>query len=308
MVRSSDVGLLIASLASIPNLAGARQPSDQPDQEWNQPDGLRPSQKPVAGTPADPLAAAGSMAQGADFSPPSDGRSGKGGGQAAAAAAATKTIQSYFYKPSNSTAVQNLAASYGTGEVAGQARPASALPNEVDLSGADEDSHRGEPSFPQPMAKIGRSGSTGAVGGGAGDGRSLQHRFSHAASSAGDQGVGQAQQGHRQVQSRAQGVGLAAESVGSTDGEQAGTDQETVEKLHERLREAKALETRLRKELARANLERGSMETMVGRVPYLTREPAVPPLPLSHLSYSLPRTKQHTYSKHTLVLFVFRGT
>lgn len=235
----------------------------------------------MAGTPADPLAAAGSVAQGADFSPPSDGRSGKDGGQAAAAAAAgaTKTIQSYFFKPSNSTAVQNLAASYGTGEVAGQARPASALPNEVDLSGADEDSHLGEPTFPQPMAKIGRSGSTGTVGGGgAGDGRSLQHRFSHVASSAGDQGLGQAQQGHRQVQSRAQGVGSAVGGVGSADGEQAGTDQETVEKLHQRLRESTALETQLRKELARANLERGSMETMVGRASYLTAMPVVPSL------------------------------
>lgn len=260
-------------LAFVPHLAGTRQSSDQPDQEWNQPDGLKPSQKPMAGTPADHPAAAGSMAQGADFSPPSDGRSGKGGGQAAPGGA-TKTIQSYFYKPSNSTAVQNLAASYGTGEVAGQARAASGLPNEVDLSGADEDSHRGEPSLAQPIARIGRSGSTGTVGGGgAADGRSLQHRFAHAVSSAGDQGVGQAQQGHRQVQSRAQGVGLAGGGMGSPDGEQAGTDQETVEKLHERLGDAKALEDQLRKELARANLERGSMETMVGRTRYLTGKP-----------------------------------
>eukprot|EP00903_Cladosiphon_okamuranus_P007033 g6838.t1 len=236
---------------------GARQSPDRPDQEWNQ-----PSQKPVAGTPADALTTAGSMAQGADFSPPSDGRSGKGGGQAAPAGS-TKTIQSYFYKPSNSTAVHNLAASYGTGEAPDQARAASALPNEVDLSGADEDSHRGELSFPQPMAKIGRSGSIGTVGGGGtGDGRSLQHRFAHAVSSAGDQDMGQVQQGHRQILSRAPGVGSAGGAVGNADGEQAGTDQETVEKLHERLQEAKALETQLRKELARANLERGSMETM----------------------------------------------
>lgn len=259
-VQCSDIAFL-ASLAFLPNLAEARQSPDRPDQEWNQ-----PSQKPVAGTPADALTAAGSMAQGADFSPPSDGRSGNGGGQAAPAGS-TKTIQSYFYKPSNSTAVQNLAASYGTGEVAGQARAASALPNEVDLSGADEDSLRVESSFPQPMATIGRSGSTGTVGGGAGDGRPLQHRFSHAVSSTGDQGVGQAEQGHRQTQGRAQGAGSAGGGVGSADGEQAGANQEMA-KLQERLREATALETQLRKELARANLERGSMETMVGRAPY----------------------------------------
>lgn len=213
----------------------------------------------------------GNIAQGADFSPPSDGRSGKGGGQAAPGGA-TKTIQSYFYKPSNGTAVQNLAASYGTGELAGQARAASGLPQEVDLSGADGDSDRGAPSLAQPMAKIGRSGSTGTVNGGA-DGRSLQHRFSHAVSSAGDQGVGQAQQGHRLVQSRAQGSGSADGGGGNADGEQAGSDQEAVEKLQERLREAKALETQLRKELARAKLERGSMETMVGRTPYLAGNP-----------------------------------
>lgn len=239
----------------------------------------------MAGAPSDPLAGgggvsapppvavAGSIAQGADFSPPSGGRSGKGGGQVAPAGA-TKTIQSYFYKPSNSSAVQNLAASYGTGELAGQTRAASGLPQEVDLSGADGDNDRGEPSLAQPMAKIGRSGSTGTVGGGgAGDGGSLQHRFSHAVSS-GDQGVSQAQQGHRQVQSRAQGVSLSGGGVGSADGEQAGSEQETVEKLHERLRGAKALEAQLRKDLARANLERGSMETMVGRAPYLAEKPA----------------------------------
>ena len=249
----------LASLTLMPDLAGARQSADQPDQVWNQ-----ASQNPVAGTPADAVAAAGSVAQEADFSPSSNGRSGKGGGQVVPAGA-TKTIQSYFYKPLNSTAVQNLAASYGTGEVDGQARAASGLPNEVDLSGADEDSHRGEPTFPLPMAKVGRSGSTGPVsGGGVDDGRSLQHRFAHAVSSAGDQGVGQAPQGYRPAQSRAQGIGSAGGDVGTADGEQVGSDQDTVEKLHERLREAKALETQLRKELARANLERGSMETMVG--------------------------------------------
>lgn len=267
LAQGSDVSFF-ASLALVPNLAGTRQSSDQPDHELDQPDGPKPSQKPMPGIPAEPTAAAGSTTQGADFSPPSEGRSGKGGGHAAPAGA-TKTIQSYFYKPSNSTAVQNLAASYGTLEPAGQARAASGLPNEVDLSGADEDSHRGEPSLAPPLAKVGRSGSTGAVGGGgAGDGRSLQQRFSHAVSSAGDQSAGQAQHGHRHVvQGRAQMAELADGGVGSADGEQAGSDREAVEKLHESLREAKALETQLRKELARANLERGSMETMVGPAP-----------------------------------------
>lgn len=282
MVRSSDAAFL-ASLAPVSNLAGARQ-SSADDQEWNQPDGLKPSQKYLAGTPADPLAGggvasvpppvAGSIAQGADFSPSSEGRSGRGGGQVAPAGA-TKTIQSYFYKPSSGTAVQNLAASYGAGEFAGQARAASGLPNEVDLSGADGDSNRGEPSLAQPMAKIGRSSSTGSVGGGgAGDGRSLQHRFSNAAASAGDQGVGQAQHGHRHAQNRALGSGLAGGGVGSASGQQAGSEQETLERLHESLKEAKALEAQLRKELARANLERGSMETMVGRAADLAGKPA----------------------------------
>lgn len=44
----------------------------------------------------------------------------------------------------------------------------------------------------------------------------------------------------------------------------AGSEQESLEKLHDRLREAKSVERELRNELARANLERGSMETMVG--------------------------------------------
>lgn len=269
----SDVTFL-AHLALVRNLAGNGESPDQPGQEWNQPDGLKPNQKLATGAaPADQLAGgggfsgpplvAGSMVQGGDFSPSGDGRSGRGGGQVVPAGA-TKTIQSYFYKPSNSSAVQNLAASYGTGELAGQTRAASGLPREVDLSGVDEDSHHAEPSHAQPMARVGRSGSTGAAGG------SLQHRFSHAVSAAGDQRVGQGQQGHRQVQGRAQGVGSAGAVVESADREPAGSEQETVEKLQDRLREAKALETQLRKELARANLERGSMETMVGRAPHQT--------------------------------------
>jgi len=253
------------------DVAGIRQPSDRHGQGWNQPDGPKQSQKPVAGPPSDPPAGGGGGAaapggagasHGAEFSPSSDGKSGRGGGQLAPAGA-SKTIQSYFYKPSNGTAVQNLAASYGAGELGGQARAVSGLPQEVDLSGADGDSCRGEPSNAQPIARIGRSDSTGG-----GDGRSLQHRFSSAVSSAGDGGFGQPQQGHQKGQSRAQAVALAGGGGGSSDGTQAESGQESVEKLQERLREAKAVEAQLRKELARANLERGSMETMVGRARY----------------------------------------
>ncbi len=232
----------------------------------------------MAGAASEPLAGGGGGAaapaaavaatHGAEFSPSSDGKSGKGGGQLAQAGA-TKTIQSYFYKPSNGTAMQNLAASYGAGELGGQTRAVSGLPQEVDLSGADGDSSRGEPSHAQPIARIGRTGSTGGGGGGGGgDGRSLQHRFSSAVSSAGDGGVGQPQQGHQQGQSRAQAAALGGWGGGSTDGTLTESGQGSVEKLQERLKEAKAVEAQLRKELARSNLERGSMETMVSRAQY----------------------------------------
>lgn len=178
-------------------------------------------------------------------------------------AGATKTIHSYFFKPSNGTAVQNLAASYGTGEPAGQT--VSVLPKEYDLSGADGDSFRGEPSNAQPMARVGRSGSTGTIGGGGGaDGKSMPHRLSFAVQSAGDERVSPAQRGQPQSQSRTQAVGSAGAGGGSVESVQTGVEQERVEKLQGNLREAKALEVQLRKELARANLERASMETMVG--------------------------------------------
>lgn len=253
-------------------VAGIRQSSDRPGQGWTQPDGSKQNQKPLAGT-SDRLAvgggalvpppAVGSTTHGGDFSPSSDSKSGKGGGQVAPAGS-TKTIQSYFFKPSNGTAVQHLAASYGTGELAGQS--ASVLPKEYDLSGADGDSCRGEPSHAQPMARVGRSGSTGTIGGGGeADGKSMQHRFSHAVQSVGEQGVSQAQPGHPQAQSRTQAIGLAGACGGSTDDVQTGLGQARLEKLQDSLREAKALEIQLRKELDRVKLERGSMETMVGR-------------------------------------------
>ncbi|CAM9986686.1 unnamed protein product [Scytosiphon promiscuus] len=249
------------------------QPAEQPGQGWHQSDGSRRSVKPLAGTLSNPptgsegafaqSSAAVSTAQRAEFSPPSGGKSGKGGGQAAASGA-SKTIQSYFFKPPNSTAVQNLAASYGTGEAAGQLRATSGLPKEVDLSGADGDS-RGDGSRAQPMARISRSASTGAGGGGGeSDGRSLHHRFSQAAQAAEDQG-GQQGEGRLQAQRRGQALGQAGagvESAPSANDARTWSERESVEKLHERLGEAKLLEAQLRKELARANLERASMETM----------------------------------------------
>ncbi|CAM9104732.1 unnamed protein product [Ectocarpus fasciculatus] len=253
-----------------PGKSGTRASSDRTSHRSDHPDGSKQNHT-VAGTSSDPPTGGDSTfapppstistAQGADFSPPSGGRSGKGGGQAPPVAA-SKTIQSYFFKPSNGTAVQNLAASYGAGELGpGQMRAASGLPQEVDLSGADGDSCRGEPSFAQPVARIGRSGSTGTVRGG--DGKVPHHRLSHAAPSAGDQGVDQAQQAN--AQSRGQAAdpagGGMARAAGANTG-LAGNEQEGLEMLHDRLREAKSVERELRNELARANLERGSMETM----------------------------------------------
>lgn len=275
-----DLGL--PSVINLPHrrvVAGTNQSSDRPGQGWTQSDGSKQNQKSLAGTYSDRLAvgggalvpppAVGSITHGADFSPSSDSKSGKGGGQGAPAGS-TKTIQSYFFKPSNGTAVQNLAASYGTGELA--AHTASVLPKEYDLSGADGDGGRGEPSHAQPMVRVGRSGSTGTIGGGGeADGKSMQHRFSHAVQSVGDQGVSQAQPGHPQAQSRTKAIGLAGASGGSTDDVQTGLGQDRLEKLQDSLREAKALEIQLRKELERAKLERGSMETMVGRAMLLGR-------------------------------------
>lgn len=214
-------------------------------------------------TPAPP---GSSAAQGGGLSPASGGRSSRGGGQAAAMAGTTKTIQSYFFKPSNGSAVQDLASSYGAGDPAAPSR----LPAEVDLSGADGDSHHGKPGQAQPIAKLGRSGSSGGLGNGVGHGESLQRRFSHAAASTvEDQALGQqAQQGQCQAQGRGHAVGPPGGGGGSADGGNDGrsdsAQQDSVEKLNGRLREAKTVEDQLRKELSRANLERSSMESMVG--------------------------------------------
>lgn len=224
------------------------------------------------------------VAQSADLSPPGGGRSGKGtggtangaGGGQAGVGGTTKTIQSYFFTPSNDSAVQALAACYGGGDAAGHAGAVSVLPREVDLSGADCDSLHVEPGKGQPVARLARSGSTGGQGiggqggggggGGESDGGSPRHRPSHPVSSLGEHGPCQGQHGQWQPQSRAQETILAGGGVGGGNGrEDTQVGHESMEQLSTRLREAEALAARLRKELDRANLERGSMESMVGR-------------------------------------------
>lgn len=253
--------------------AGLRLSSDRPAQGLDQPKGSKPNERSLAQTfsdaacgnvpPTPPPPPALNALQGADFSPPSGGRGGRGGGQPAQSGV-TKTIQSYFFKPSNGSAVQNLASSYGVGDPLGQLRPASGLPRDVDISGADSESSRSEMGHDPQMARVGRSGLMGVLGGREGDGRtSNQHRFSQAGLPPVEgQGVGQAHQEQRQAQSRGEAAGLGG--AAGKDSGQAGNDQANVEKLSTRLREAEALAARLRKELDRANLERSSMESMVG--------------------------------------------
>lgn len=198
-------------------------------------------------------------ASGADLSPSSGGKNGKGGGHAGLGAA-TKTIQSYFCKPANGSAVQNLAASYGAGDPAGPPNAPSVLPREVDLSGGDGQSQYCDAGYHvQPMAKVGRSSSSGRLGVGGGDsGRSLQHRVLAAE----DQDVDQAQHGQGHAHGRVGHVG-AMGGNGGKEGAQVRDAQEDIERLTAKLQEAEALATKLQKELDRANLERGSMESMV---------------------------------------------
>lgn len=256
------------------DVAGARQSSERAGQGLDQSEPSKDRQgfqepassdAPGALPPPAPPGLNGAQG-GGELSPPSGGRSSRGGGQAAAMAGTTKTIQSYFFKPSNGSAVQDLASSYGAGDPASAAAP-SRLPAEVDLSGADGDSHNGKPGQAQPIAKLGRSGSSGGLGlgNGVGHGESLQRRFSHAAAAAAeDQASGQqAQQGQCQAQGRGHAVGPAG-GGGGNDVRSSSAQQDSVEKLNAKLREAKAVEEQLRRELSRANLERSSMESMVG--------------------------------------------
>lgn len=233
---------------------GFRQPFDRPD----------PSV--ASGVAHPPPAPTFSVAEGAELSPPSGGRGVKSGGHVMHPGT-TKTIKSYFSKPSNSSAVQNLAASYGAGDPLGQTQSVSSLPKEVDLSSSDIDASHIEASHSLLAAREGRSNSTGgSTGGGGGEGVSLQRRFAHGASPAADSHVGQAYQGQRQAQGHAHALGLASVGAGTLPGRDNVEGDKThkdVEKLAVKLREAEALAGRLRKELDRAHLERGSMESMV---------------------------------------------
>lgn len=252
------------------NIAGSRPSSDRSAHGRDQVLGMKPVQGALARAASDAVAGNGSLpppVEGPACSPQSARRGGAGAAGAASGAqgGATKTIQSYFFKPSNGSGMQALAVSYASGETGGGG-------GEVDLSGVDDEKWDGEsvPSQGQhrTISRIGRNGSAGGVNGGNTVG-SLQHRFSNAAASAAiDQGVGQGHNRRQDGHSTAGGAGGAGVGGGVRVGEkmetQAAQGHESVEGLLARLRDAEALAKRLRKELDRANLERGGMETMVG--------------------------------------------
>lgn len=260
-------------------VVGSRHSLDRTSQARDHVHGARPTQGAPARTASDAVSARGSGASsppraftstaGPECSP-SGLKSSKGGvavqGGVGAptivgTVGAAKTIQSYFFKPSNGLGVQTLSARYGTGEGSGMTNGTTGLPREVDLSGTDDEKLQAEQGQSQTMARVGRSGSPGGMGGGI----SLQQRFSHVASAAGDQGGGQGQ-GQRTTHNRGpDGASGAGGGVKAVDNEDALTarEQESLENAYAKLREAEALEKRLRKELDRANLERTSMESMV---------------------------------------------
>lgn len=140
-----------------------------------------------------------------------------------------------------------LAASYASGEAGG---------GEVDLSGVDESDSLSRPGQQRTVSRISRSGSAGGAGG-EGAAGPLQHRISHSA--AADHGAGQCQ---LQGQSPAS-EGGGGRIVGKED-TLAAHGQESLESVLNELKDAEALVKRLRKDLDRANLERGGMESMVG--------------------------------------------
>ncbi|CAM9101773.1 unnamed protein product [Ascophyllum nodosum] len=262
--------------------AGHRQPSDRSAQGRDPSHGPKHSQQHsrtsdaharggVALVPP-PAPALGSFQGGGEMSPAGDGKilkAGGGGGQGGPGGS-TKTIQSYFYRPSSASAVQNLALSYGAGDAIGQsyARGGGGSPGEeVDLSGIDGDSKNGhvEPvNFAQPQAqtvsKVGRTGSAGGMGsnggggtgnGGAGDVGSLQHS-SVALEKEQDQAI-----------SRRRGENGGG-GIAGREGLQRGLSErdEGGDALAARLREAEVQVARLKRELDRAHLERSSMESM----------------------------------------------
>lgn len=172
----------------------------------------------------------------------------------------TKTIQSYFRKPSSGFAAHALAASYAGGEPCTVASGSAGLSSEMDLSEVDEENpHEIEQSQGQAMGRISKSASAGRAG--FSGGVSLQQRFMHVASGDhdGDQG-----QGHGPTHSRRQGDTVAGCSrLDGKDIEQPSPRQQDFEVVLEKLREAEAEMGRLHKELERANLECSGIQGMV---------------------------------------------
>lgn len=136
----------------------------------------------------------------------------------------------------------------------------------MDLSGLDGDSTSGHgeshtPNSAQPVMKVGRTASTGMLGsgvgrgGGNGDTGSLQCR----SATLENEGTG-----HEQGSARKRG-GSGVGSFAGRDGSHKASNNEIgdEELAATRLKEVETQVAQLRKELDRANLERGSMESMV---------------------------------------------
>lgn len=226
----------------------------------------------VAALAPPPAPAFSSAHVGEDPSPAGDGKNGKGNGGHGGPGGSTKTIQSYFYRPSNTSAVRTLASSYGPlVDASGQSHALVGAPpgEEVDLSGWDGDSTSGQGESHQPgnsappVGRVGRTASTGMLdsgvgGGGGGDTGSLQHR----SATLENEGTGHGQ--HEQGTARKRGGSGVGSFAGRDGSRKASNNESGVEGPGvTRLKEAEAQVAQLRKELDRANLERGSMELMV---------------------------------------------
>lgn len=224
----------------------------------------------VAALAPPPAPASSSLHVGEEPSPAGDGKNGKGNSGHGGLGGSTKTIQSYFYRPSNTSAVRTLASSYGPlNDASGHSHALVGAPpgEEVDLSGWDGDSASGHgESHPpgnsaQPVIKVGRTASTGMLGSGVGRGGggsdtgSLQRRSATLENES---------TGHEQGSARKRG-GSGVGSFAGRDGSHKALNNESggEELAATRAKEAEAQVVQLRKELDRANLERGSMESMV---------------------------------------------
>lgn len=214
---------------------------------------------------------------GPESSPQSGARGGKSGaagyiagGGHGGPAGVTKTIQSYFLKPSNGLAVQALAASYA-GEPEAMVNEGGGSPKEVVyLSGADDESLQGAERIQSRAAgKVDKISPTARAS--LAEGVSLHQGFLNVAS--GDQSGGQAQgQGQKALFARGQGgsdVGSSRRGqdekvkVQTNPGHVPQVTPEAMENALGRLKEAENLAKRLQKDLDRANLERSGMESMV---------------------------------------------